>query len=82
MKDGKPTGGYDRLKIKYAESEATIEKQCKQINDLTKEVNNARSDAQEYKRQRDKAVEHMGWLRRFWYGFSLPEFKENEHWRD
>lgn len=106
MKDGKPTGGYDRLKIKYAElqekfnkldkqhtesakhaialheraedQQKIIEQQGSRISELTAELANAKSDINEYKRQRDKAVECMGPMRRLWYGFNTPEFNEDE----
>lgn len=92
----KPKNGFDRLKVKYAklkeekeeverrakDSDETIRKQGTKISELSGDLANAQSEAREYRSKFEEAVRRMGWLRRLWYGYNIPQFTNEDHWHD
>lgn len=92
----KPKNGFDRLKVKYAklkeekeeverrakDSDEIIRKQGTKISNLTADLANAQSEAREYRSKFEEAVRRMGWLRRLWYGYDIPQFTNEDHWHD
>lgn len=63
-------------------AEETIRKQGTKISTLTADLANARGEAREYRNKFEEAVRRMGWLRRWWYGYSIPQFTDEDHWHD
>lgn len=73
---------YFKKKEELAEAEATIKKQSAKISQLSGDLSNAQSDARDYRRKYEEAVSRMGWLRRFIYGYNVPQFTDEDHWHD
>lgn len=68
---------------KDAEAKQTIiEKQGTKISQLSGDLSNAQSEAREYRSKFEEAVRRMGWLRRLWYGYDIPQFTNEDHWHD
>ena len=72
MKDGKPTGGYDRLKTKYAKLEKEVNDlhrmtsaQQTKISELTAELHNKQVDLDFAELTAKRYWWHMGWFRRW-----------------
>lgn len=92
----KPKNGFDRLKVKYAklkaekeeierrakDSDETIRQQGTKISSLTADLANAQGEAREYRNKFEEAVRRMGGFRRFIYGYSIPQFTNEDHWHD
>lgn len=94
MKDGKPTGGYDRLKIKYAELERRHNEEVYEHQALEKDRDKWKKDAEakqvtidaqsrKHERQLKEMYDHMGWFKRMtWDWHHAPTFKEDERWNE
>lgn len=73
---------YDKKKEELETAEATISKQGSKISQLSAELNDAVGEIYSTTRQRDEAVRRMGWLRRWWYGYNIPQFTDEDSWHD
>lgn len=73
---------YDKKKEELETAEATINKQASKISELSGDLANTQSEAREYRSKFEEAVRRMGWLRRLWYGYDIPQFTNEDHWHD
>ena len=63
-------------------AEDLIRKQGTKISTLTADLANAQGEAREYRNKFEEAVRRMGGFRRFIYGYSIPQFTDEDHWHD
>lgn len=65
MKDGKPTGGYDRLKLKYNALLALHNKEMAKVEKLRSDLEYESSRHSELVDECNALWQHMGWFRRW-----------------